>query len=81
MDVDDADVIGNNPIYSGGEVVGRATGGGFGWRLNKSLALGMVHPSKFDVGTKLEIEILGKRYKCQVLEDSPYDPSNEKLRA
>ena len=63
------------------QVVGRATGGGFGWRLNKSLALGMVHPSKSEVGAKLEIEILGRRYKCHVLEDSPYDTTNEKLRA
>jgi dimethylglycine dehydrogenase len=81
MDVDDADVIGNNPIYKNGEVIGRATGGGFGWRMNKSLALAMVHPTHSDIGTDLEIEILGKRYKCRVLEDSPHDPANEKLRS
>ncbi len=81
MEVDDADVIGNNPIYKDGKVVGRATGGGFGWRMNKSLALGMVHPTVSEIGTDLEIEILGKRYKCRVLEDSPHDPTNEKLRA
>ena len=81
MDVDDADVIGNNPIYKDGDVIGRATGGGFGWRMNTSLALGMVHPSQSDVGNDLEIEILGKRYKCRVLEDSPHDPTNEKLRS
>ena len=79
--VDDADVIGNNPIYKDGKVVGRATGGGFGWRMNKSLALGMVHPTQSEVGNDLEIEILGKRYKCHVLEDSPHDPTNEKLRS
>jgi len=41
----------------------------------------MVHPSVSAVGTDLEVEILGKRYKCQVLEDSPHDPTNEKLRS
>ena len=81
LDVDDADVIGDNPIYKDGEVVGRATGGGFGWRMNKSLALGMVHPTQSEVGNDLEIEILGKRFKCRVLEDSPHDPTNEKLRS
>ena len=81
MNVDDADVIGNNPIYKDGDVIGRATGGGFGWRMDKSLALAMVHPSQSDVGNDLEIEILGKRYKCRVLEDSPHDPTNEKLRS
>jgi len=81
IDVDDADVIGNNPIYSDGKVVGRATGGGFGWRMNTSLALAMVQPSLSAVGTELEIDILGRRYRCRVLEDSPHDPTNEKLRS
>lgn len=80
-DVDDADAIGNNPIYSGGEVIGRATGGGYGWRMQESLALAMVQPDLSEVGTKLEIDILGKRFKCTVVEDSPHDPSNEKLRS
>ena len=35
----DADVLGNNPIYENGTVIGRATGGDFGFRLNKSIAL------------------------------------------
>ena len=81
MDVNDADVIGNNPIYKDNEVVGRATSGGYGWRMNKSLALGMVHPDQSKVGNDLSIEILGKRYKCKVLNDSPHDPENEKLRS
>ena len=81
MDVNDADVIGNNPIYKNNEVVGRATSGGYGWRMYKSLALGMVHPDQSKVGNDLSIEILGKRYKCKVLNDSPHDPENEKLRS
>ena len=81
LGVKDADVLGNNPIYAGGKVVGRATGGGYGWRIEKSLALAMVYPSFAEIGTELEIDILGERYKCRVLEESPYDPSNEKLRS
>ncbi|AVX02601.1 4-methylaminobutanoate oxidase (formaldehyde-forming) [Maritalea myrionectae] len=81
MGCEDADVIGNNPIYLDGEVVGRATGGGFGFRLNKSLALAMVRPDLAETGQELEIEILGQRYKAAVLEESPYDPTNERLRS
>ncbi len=33
---------GNNPIFKDGKVVGRATGGEFGYRLDKSIALAMV---------------------------------------
>lgn len=81
LDVDDADALGDNPIYRDGKVIGRATGGGYGWRLGKSLALAMVHPSCAEIGTDLEIDILGKQFKCRVLEESPYDPNNELLRS
>ena len=80
-EVTDADVLGNNPIYNNGSVVGRATGGDFGFRLNKSIALGMVKPNLAKVGQKLEIDILGKMHKVSIIEDSPYDPENKLLRA
>ncbi len=77
----DADVIGNNPIYAGSQVVGRATGGGYGFRLGKSLALAMVEPSFAEIGRELEIDVLGTRCQAKVLEESPYDPSNDRLRS
>ena len=79
-DVDDADALGNNALLKNGELVGRATGGGFGFRVDKSLALGMVGPDFAAPGTELEIEILGKNYRATVIPDSPFDPDNEKLR-
>ena len=56
----DSDTRGSEPIYSKGKLVGRATNGGFGWRVNKSLALGMVRPEFATLGTELEIKILDK---------------------
>ncbi|MDC0043288.1 FAD-dependent oxidoreductase [Candidatus Pelagibacter sp.] len=79
--IDDADVLGNNPIYENGKVVGRATGGDFGFRLGKSIALGMVKPDIATTGQKLKIDILGKMYDVTVLDESPYDPENNLLRA
>ena len=79
--VTDADVVGNNPIYRNGSVVCRATGGDFGFRLKKSIALGMVKPNHAKVGQKLEIDILGKMHKVSIIEESPYDPENKLLRA
>ena len=77
----DADVLGNNPIYEKGSVVGRATGGDFGFRLGKSIALGMVKPELANVGQKLKIDILGKMHEATILEESPYDSENKLLRA
>jgi dimethylglycine dehydrogenase len=81
-DTTDADAIGNNPIMTpDGTVIGRATSGGYGFRLDKSLAIAMVHPNLSGVGTQLLIDVLDQRLKATVIDESPYDPDNEKLRA
>ena len=75
------DARGSEPIYHDGELVGRCTSGGYGWRVGKSLALGMTPPPLAETGTALEVEILGERYAATVIEESPFDPGNERLRA
>ncbi len=75
-----SDVRGSEPIYSKGKLIGRATNGGFGFRVNKSLALGMVRPDQSAVGTELEVKVLGKLFKTTVIAESPYDPDNVALR-
>ena len=77
----DADVLGNNPIFKDGKVVGRATGGEFGFRLDKSIALAMVKPDCSNVGDKLQVDILGEMYDATILDESPYDTENNLLRA
>ena len=79
--VEDADALGNNPIYLDGKVIGRATSGGYGHRIKKSLVLAMINPSLIKTGLKVKIDILGTKYDASIINESPYDPSNEKLRA
>jgi dimethylglycine dehydrogenase len=79
--VEDADVLGGNPLFHNGEMVGRATSGNYGFRVGQSLALAMVPPALAAIGTKFTIDILGKRFDAQIIEESPFDPDNEKLRA
>ena len=78
---DDADVLGGNPIYHNDKMVGRATSGNYGFRVEQSLALAMVPPNLAGIGTEFEVDILGKRYGAVVIAESPFDPENEKLRA
>ncbi|WP_062345714.1 FAD-dependent oxidoreductase [Novosphingobium sp. CCH12-A3] len=80
-DVTDADARGSEVILKGDEVVGRATSGGYGWRINKSIALAMLNPADAAVGTELEIVILGRRHRATVIADSPFDAENAALRA
>ena len=80
-DVTDADARGSEPILHKGEMVGRCTQGTYGWRVGRSLALGMVRPALGDIGQELEIVILGKPHRATVIAESPYDPENARLRA
>jgi dimethylglycine dehydrogenase len=79
--VTDADAWGNEPLYVNGKLAGRATAGYYGHVLGKSLALGYIGTAHSEVGTAVEIEILGERKKATVLIESPLDPDNAKLRA
>ena len=79
-DIKDADVLGNNALMLNGELVGRATSGGFGFRVNRSLALAMVKPKYAVLGSEFSIDILGENYPAKVIADSPFDGKNERLR-
>ena len=76
----DADPIGNNPLTVNTEVVGRTTSGNYGFRLGQSLALAMVHPSVAATGTEMAIEVLGQTGRASVIDESPYDAENARLR-
>ena len=80
-DIHDADARGSEGIYSSGELVGRATSGGFGFRVNKSLALGLVKTAYAVEGTELDIEILGKKHRTTVIAESAFDSDNTALRS
>ena len=78
--VKDADARGSEPIFQRTKIVGRTTSGGFGWRVQKSLALGMVEPPSCEIGAELEIQILGVRHRATIIADCPFDPKNVALR-
>ena len=75
------DVRGSEAIYVDDELVGRATNGAHGWRVGKSLALGMVRLEMAGEGTNLRIRMLGQERDAVVVPESPFDPGNERLRA
>ncbi|MGM9403410.1 GcvT family protein [Aliiroseovarius sp. KMU-71] len=82
VEAGDADAPYMSCIWSGDEIVGETTSGGWGHRVNKSIALGMVRAELATPGTVLEVEIYGEKFKAVVQEDQPlWDPANERLRA
>jgi len=69
-------------LWQGDEVVGETTSGAWGYRVNTSIALGMLRTDLAVPGTEIEVEIYGQRHKAVVQEDQPlWDPTNARLRA
>lgn len=82
VDAGDCDAPYMSTIWHGEEVVGETTSGNWGYRVNKSIALGVVRSDLTVPGTVLEIEIFGARCKAVVQEDLPlWDAHNERIRA
>jgi dimethylglycine dehydrogenase len=82
VEAGDADAPYMSCIWAGDEIVGETTSGGWGYRIGKSIALGMVRTDLAAPGTELEVEIYGEKCRAVVQEDQPlWDPANERLRA
>jgi dimethylglycine dehydrogenase len=81
VDAQDADAAPVSVVYRGGEAVGLITSGGYGYRLNCSIALGYVRRDLTAPGTQLEVEILGERRAAVVAREPLYDPDNLRLRS
>ncbi|MEM6303435.1 MAG: FAD-dependent oxidoreductase [Pseudomonadota bacterium] len=82
VDAPEADAPYMSTVWSGDTVVGETTSGDWGYRVNKSIALGMVKAELAEPGSTLEVEIFGKRCPAVVQTDEPlWDPANERLRA
>ncbi|MEO0829988.1 MAG: aminomethyltransferase family protein, partial [Pseudomonadota bacterium] len=69
-------------VWQNGTRVGETTSGAWGYRVGKSIALGMVRADLSAPGTQLEIEIFGERVPAEVQPDQPlWDPDNIRLRS
>jgi len=82
VDAKQADAPYMSTLWHDGQVVGETTSGGWGYRVNASIALGMLRPDLAEPGTEVEVEIYGERCRAVVQADQPlWDPENERLRA
>jgi dimethylglycine dehydrogenase len=79
-----ADVIGDEPIWHDGEVVGWVTSGTYAHYSGVSLALGYIPAalatSEAAVAGGLEIEIIGHRRPARLLTEPVLDPSGHRMR-
>ena len=80
VDALDCDVMGDEPIWVDGKVVGWVTSGGYGHFVDQSLAQGYIPTELVKPDLKLEIEILGERRPARLQMDPPFDPEAKRMR-
>ena len=84
VEASDSDVRGNEPIFSGDDVIGLTTSGGYGHFTAKSLgfrlrsALHCPQPGTELTNSAFSMSAAPRAYNCT---DPAHDPSNERLRA
>jgi len=77
-----ADVIGDEPVFHDGKVVGWITSGGYAHYSGVSLALGYIPAELAVEGTKgFEVEIIGKMRPATLQLEPVLDPSGSRMRA
>ena len=76
-----ADVIGDEPVWHDGQVVGWITSGGYAHYSQASLAMGYIPSELVDKKSGFEIEIIGKRRPAVILHEPILDPSGSRMRA
>jgi len=68
-------------VFHGADNVGLTTSGVWSHTLKQSVALAYVRADLAQPGTKLEVDVLGRRRVATVRQEPLYDPTNQRLRA
>ncbi|KAJ8286966.1 hypothetical protein GJAV_G00045430 [Gymnothorax javanicus] len=69
VDTDDIDPEGNETIWHEGKVVGNTTSGAYSYTKQQSLAFGYLPLELHNIGQKVEVELVGKKYSAVVIEE------------
>ncbi|MBV8649894.1 MAG: GcvT family protein [Alphaproteobacteria bacterium] len=83
VDAADADVLGDEPIWHDGKVVGWVTSGGYGHFVGESLAQGYIPRALAGdlARDAFEIEIIGDRRRARIVTAPLFDPEGARMRS
>ena len=76
----EADPWGREALVQDGERVGRLTSGGYSVAFGKQIGIGYVRPDLAETGQQVHVRMQRELWSAEVVEDSPYDPANARLR-
>jgi dimethylglycine dehydrogenase len=81
VEAKDADVIGDEPIWQGGEVVGWVTSGGYAHARHLSVAMGYVPAERAETDLGWEVEVLGDRLPARLRRTPLFDANGSRMRS
>jgi glycine cleavage system aminomethyltransferase T/glycine/D-amino acid oxidase-like deaminating enzyme len=73
--------LGNEPVRSGGEVVGRVTTGGYGYSVERSIAYAYLPAALAVPGTAVAVEIFGRWVEGEIAAEPLLDQAGERIRS
>ncbi|MBC7138633.1 MAG: FAD-dependent oxidoreductase [Defluviimonas sp.] len=76
----DCDPWGKEALLHDGAKIGRLTSGGWSVALGRQIGMGYVRPDLAVTGQKLKLRMLRQLWDAEVVEDSPFDPANARIR-
>ena len=73
--------LGSEPVRVDGEIVGRITSGGYGYRVGAALAFAYLPATRAEIGRQVEVELFGAWHRATVVRDPQWDPAGERIRS
>jgi dimethylglycine dehydrogenase len=81
VEAGDADATGYEPIWANGKRVGYVTSGGYGYWVDKSLALALIERELAQEGKEFDVHVVGVKRRAKIIADSPHDPRGVRMRS
>jgi 4-methylaminobutanoate oxidase (formaldehyde-forming) len=72
--------LGSEPVRIAGEVTGRVTSGGYGFRVDASIAYAYLPATSAAFDARVEVEVFGDWIGATVVRDPVWDPTGERIR-
>jgi glycine cleavage system T protein len=73
--------LGNEPIRIGDAIVGRVTSGGYGFAVERSIALAYLPPDLAAIGQRGGVEVFGEWIGFEVAREPLWDPEGARIRS
>ncbi|HEX2171137.1 MAG TPA: aminomethyltransferase family protein, partial [Dehalococcoidia bacterium] len=74
-------VMGKEPVFLAGDVLGYVTSAGFGYSTGESLAYAYLPAGHATEGTTVEVEYFGDRFAATAVSEPRWDPEGTRLRS